>query len=145
VNLQRIGGHTKRAHRHHYGGVLTPQGMVYDPCACGKVRDDAAIRRARLNGKRGRAIQRKRIEGLGGKNLSGNNENLDGISAMFAFESKSTRRFPGSWWGYLKGIPHHAGQTQVLIVTEAPGSGRKARSIVVIDYDDWRALHGGTP
>jgi hypothetical protein len=99
-------------------------------------------RRARNNAKRGKAIQRKRIEGLGGRNLAGNNENLDGIGTMFAYESKSGGSFPERPWRWLKGIPIRAGQTQVLIITDAPGPGHRARSVVVVDYDDWRELHG---
>jgi hypothetical protein len=109
---------------------------------CDKVKDEAAARRSRNNNKRGRTIQRQRIVGLGGTNLAGNNENLDGISALFAFESKSGASFSNRYWSWLKGIPLRGEQVGVLIVTDTPGPGRKARSIVVIDYDDWKDLHG---
>lgn len=101
-----------------------------------------ASRRARNNAKRGKAIQRKRIEGLGGTNLAGNNQNLDGVGAMFAYESKSGGSFSERYWRWLRGIPVRGDQVQVLIVTDAPGPGRRARSIVVVSYDDWRDLHG---
>lgn len=111
-------------------------------CArCGKPKD-AASRRSKNNANRGKAIQRKRIEGLGGKNLAGNNENLDGIGTMFAYESKSGGSFSERYWRWIKGIPTRGDQVPVLIVTDAPGPGHRARSIVVVDYDSWRDLHG---
>ena len=102
-------------------------------------------RRGNNNRKRGQAIQRKQIEGLGGQNLAGNNPNLDGLGAMFRYESKSGGSFSQRYWRWLRGIPVAAGQVRVLIVTETPGAGHKAGSYVVIDYDDWRDLHGETP
>lgn len=109
---------------------------------CGKERDEAASARGRKNKNRGNAIQRKQIEALGGQNLAGNNPNLDGIGIAFRYESKSGGIFSERLWRYLSGIPLVAGQTGVLIVTETPGSGRKARSYVVVSFDDWRSLHG---
>src|SRR5512137_510438 len=112
-------------------------------CArCGKVRDFTVSSRSRNNATRGKAIQRKRIEGLGGKNLSGNNENLDGIGTLFAYESKSGGSFSERYWRWIKGIPTRGDQVPVLIVTDAPGPGHRARSIVVVTYEDWRDLHG---
>lgn len=110
-----------------------PRGTAPDP-----VRAD----RGRRAAKRGKAIQRQRIEGLGGMNLAGNNPNLDGIGSAFAYESKSGTAFPERPWRWLKDIPVRADQTQVLIITDAPGRGRKARCMVIVDYDDWQKLHG---
>ena len=109
---------------------------------CSRRRDEAASRRGRTNKNRGNRIQRQRIEALGGKNLSGNNENLDGIGLRFRYESKSGGSFPERPWRWLKGIPLVAGQIGVLIVTDTPGSGIRARSVVMVDFDDWKDLHG---
>jgi len=137
---------TPRKHvRHQWAmtfDVNDPSASRWACSVCGKARDLGLARRSRNNGKRGRAIQRQRIVGLGGTNLAGNNENLDGISALFAFESKSGASFSNRYWSWLKGIPLRGEQIGVLIVTDAPGPGRKARSVVIIDYDDWKDLHG---
>lgn len=109
---------------------------------CNAVRDEATVRRNRNNAKRGKTIQRKRIEALGGMNLPGNKENHDGIGLAFSYESKSGGAFSERYARWLAGIPKMAGQTGVLIVTETPGPGRRARSYVVVDYDEWRDLHG---
>lgn len=125
-------------------------------CVCGHVAAGANVRRGRNVRARGNRIQRQRITALGGRNLAGNNPNLDGLGVMFRYESKSAKpgrplapgrklgvaQFPETLWAILRGIPAQAHQTRVLIVTEAPGPGRRARSMVVVDFDDWRELHG---
>ena len=110
---------------------------------CGRVRDEAAARRNRNNAKRGKRIQRQRIVGLGGQNLPGNKPNHDGIGVRFSYESKSgASAFSERYWRWLKGIPRNADQAGVLIVTDTPGPGHKARAYVVVEYDDWRDEHG---
>ena len=146
VNVTR-----KRCRRHVWGpaaflpqyGHDSPHHLDHACQRCGKLYDPAVTRRARNNKSRGLAIQRKRIEGLGGTNLAGNNENLDGIGLAFRYESKSgPSAFSERAWKWLMGIPVVGDQTRVLIVTETPGPGRRARSYVVVEYDEWRALHG---
>jgi len=122
------------------GGTGLPP--VWQCVHCSALRDPAASRRGRTNAHRGKAIQRKRIEGLGGTNLAGNNPNLDGIGELFRYESKSGGSFSERYWRWLRGIPRGATQVGVLIVTDTPGPGHRARSIVIVDYDDWRDLHG---
>lgn len=109
-----------------------------------KGNDPVRADRGRRAAKRGKAIQRQRIVGLGGRNLAGNNPNLDGIGELFRYESKSGQSFPERPWRWLKGIACPAGQVGVLIITDAPGPGHRARSLVIVDYDDWRDLHGET-
>lgn len=143
---------TKRCGRHEWlqePGWMGHEGYwykepgIYTCARCGKVRDESAVARNRANGKRGKAIQRQRITALGGQNLPGNKQNHDGIGTAFSYESKSgPSNFSERYWRWLKAIPVTADQTQVLIVTSADGRGRKARSYVVLDFDDWRAWHG---
>lgn len=112
-------------------------------CArCGKPKDETRSRRGKLASRRGRRIQRERIVALGGRNLAGNNPNLDGLGEMFAYESKSGGAFSQRVWRWLTDIPKRGNETGVLIVTETPGPGRKARSYVVVEYGEWRDLHG---
>jgi hypothetical protein len=133
----------KRCRRHVWLKTMDESGRPYADCAnCDATYDLTTSRRSKNNAVRGKAIQRKRIEGLGGKNLAGNNENLDGIGTMFAYESKSGGSFSERYWRWIKGIPTRGDQVPVLIVTDAPGPGHRARSIVVVSYDDWRDLHG---
>lgn len=116
---------------------------VCDLCGITRAEYEARQKRGRLANSRGRKIQRQRNQALGIRNLAGNNPSLDGVSAMFATESKSGGAFPERLWRWLKGVKLiTADQVAILIVTDTPGSARKARSIVVLDYDDWKELHG---
>ena len=143
------GGRTPKPHRHAWLVIRATIGDTIVESVecqrCGKSKDEAASRRSLNNAKRGKKLQREGIRGLGGTNLPGNAENLDGhLGDMFAFEWKSGGAFPIRLARWLRGIPHVAGQVQVLGITETPGPGHKARRLVVVDYDDWRSLHGGT-
>lgn len=135
-------------HRHQWARypliIAGPNGeQTRDECrVCRKVKDEALSRRGRLARLKGNRIQRERIVALGGRNLAGNNPNLDGLGAMFAYESKSGGAFSQRVWRWLTDIPKRGNETGVLIITETPGPGRKARSYVVVEYSEWRDLHG---
>jgi hypothetical protein len=116
--------------------------MVVTCRRCGKVRDEAVVRTNRNNAKRGKRIQRERIVALGGQNLPGNKPNHDGIGLAFSYESKSGGFFSERVWRVLSGIPTKGDQTAVLIVTATDGPGHKARAYVVVEFDEWKALHG---
>ncbi len=134
-----------RRHRWDRYPAATLSGETEVHCiniGCGVVKDEARSKRGSNARKRGNRIQRERIVALGGRNLAGNNPNLDGLGAMFAYESKSGGAFSGRVWRWLTDIPKRGNETGVLIVTEAPGPGHKARSYVVVEYDEWRELHG---
>lgn len=127
------------------GQPLGPESPALWSCRCGLTRSEyeARQRRGRLARSRGIKIQRQRNQGLGMRNLSGNNPNLDGMSELFASESKSGGAFSERYWRWLKGVKLITSQqVPILIVTDTPGAGRKARAVVVIDYDDWKKLHG---
>ena len=136
--------------RHRHAWVLGERPEYSGPvevalCAtCGIERDPAASRRGRRNRARGLAIQRQRNAGLGISNIAGNAPNHDGGDAddLFVSESKSGASFSERYWSWLTRIPRRAGQVPVLIVTDTPGPGHRARSMVVVSYDDWRDLHG---
>ena len=140
-------GFKKRPHRHArpVTHTLMADGSMESKYACGHPYDEEKARRGRLAARRGKALQKKRIEGLGGENLLGNRPNHDGHLGMFEVEHKSgPSEFPSRAWRYLKRIPIQAGQIQILIITDTPGPGHRARSVVVLDYDDWKALHRNT-
>lgn len=142
-SLAGAAGLPKKCYRHDwYFGALGDEPPVHICTICGTVRDETRSKRGRNAAKRGKRIQHDRIVGLGGRNLAGNNPNLDGLGAMFAYESKSGGSFSQRYWRWLTDIPKRGNETGVLIVTEAPGPGRKARSYVVVEYDEWRELHG---
>jgi len=126
-------------------GVYLARGHVLARCLrCGKVRDDATSRRGRTNRSRGNSIERDIGKQLGLRRVGqfGGPDDLSG--EMFAAQVKSGNAFSERWWSWLKAVPVNAGQTPLLVVTDAPGPGHRRRAVVVIEIGDWIALHGPT-
>ena len=112
-------------------------------CArCGRARDDVVVRRGRTNRSRGNAIERAIGKALGLDRVGqyGGPDDLRG--PMFAVQVKSGGSFPERFWSWLRRIPAQAGQTPLLVVTDAPGPGHRRRAVVVLSLDSWLELHG---
>lgn len=113
---------------------------------CKALRDEVRSRRGRRANTRGRRIQHELNARVGLTNIVGNAQNHDGgrYDEMFASEAKSGAAFPERLWRWLKGVPTTGSQTAILLVADAPGPGHKRRAVVVLDIEDWIALHGPT-
>ncbi len=111
---------------------------------CGHPADPARLRRGRRNRARGNEIEREIGRRLGLRRVGqwGGPDDLAG--ELFAAQVKSGGAFPERLWGWLKAVPVTAGQTALLVVTDAPGPGHRRRAVVVLDIADWIALHGPT-
>lgn len=109
---------------------------------CNQPRDFATARRGRTNRSRGNAIERELCHRLGLEHTGQYGGPDDGKNAMFAAQVKSGGSFSERYWAWLRAVPVTAGQTPLLVVADAPGPGRKRRVMVVLDIEDWLALHG---
>jgi hypothetical protein len=98
VNLQRIGGHTKRRHRHAYGFVLTPEGRQYDPCACGHERNDAKIRQGRTSRSYGNRAELAVARQYGGRKVGHAQGPTDVVGVTTKTQVKTTRRPAPQMW-----------------------------------------------
>lgn len=109
---------------------------------CGKELDESRIRRGRTSRNRGNSIEREIGHRLG-LNRVGQFGGPDDLSGeLFRVQVKSGGAFPERLWAWLRGVPATAQQTRLLVVTDAPGPGKRRRAVVVLDIDDWIALHG---
>ncbi len=114
----------------------------------GRPVDPARSRRGRTNRNRGNAIEREWCHRMGFRRVGHYGEAADGIAddGMFAGQCKSlaTSRFPGWMSDELDKLrAAKPERTPVLGVIEAPGPGRRARRLVVVDEADWIGLHVG--
>lgn len=133
---------TRRCRRHRWW-FSELEGRTY--CnRCGAYRDEAATRRGKNNRARGNAIEREIGHRLGLRRVGQYGGPDDLAGEMFAAQVKSGAAFSERYWSWLRAVPVNAGQTPLLVVTDAPGSGTKRRAVVVLDIDDWIALHGPT-
>jgi hypothetical protein len=134
----------RKCRRHLW--ILTGIGGGYAECnRCGAIRNDAAARRGRNNRARGNSIEREVGKRLGLRRVGqyGGPDDLSG--ELFAAQVKSGGAFSERLWSWLKAVPVNAGQTALLVVTDAPGPGHRRRAMVILDLDDWADLHAGTP
>jgi hypothetical protein len=67
----------------------------------------------------------------------------DASSEWLVVQVKSGGAFPERIWTWLQALPSNAGQTRAVVITDAPGPGHRRRALVVVDLEDWAALHGG--
>lgn len=109
---------------------------------CGHITDPVKARRGRNNRNRGNSIERELGKRLGLRRVGQFGGPEDLMNDLFSAQVKSGGAFPERLWGWLKQVPTKAGQTALLVVADAPGPGRRRRGVVVIDIDDWQALHG---
>jgi hypothetical protein len=110
--------------------------------SCGRTRNPDASRRGKNNRQRGNAIEREIGKTLGMKRVGQYGGKDDLSNALFSAQVKSGGAFSERQWAWLKAVPVVAGQTQLLVVADTPGPGKKRRAVVILDLDDWRELHG---
>lgn len=133
-----------RTHRRHTW-VLDPVADVTRCNGCPAVYDAVASLRGKRNRNRGNAIERAVGKQLGLKRVGqfGGATDLGESADPFAVSVKSgSGYFSERYWDQLKRQPVAAGQTALLVVTDAPGPGHARRAVVVVDLADWIALHG---
>jgi hypothetical protein len=137
------GGSSRKCRRHDH--------QTWDPATdewvcnrCGARTPVEARRRGRNNRARGNAIEREVGHRLGLRRVGqyGGPDDLSG--ELFSVQVKSGKSFPERLYGWLRAVPVNAGQTPLLVVTDAPGPGHRRRALVVLELDEWIALHGPT-
>jgi hypothetical protein len=111
---------------------------------CGRYFDPVSAKRGKNNRSRGNAIEREVGKRLGLRRVGqfGGPDDLAG--ELFVAQVKSGGSFPERLWSWLKAVPANAGQTPLLVVTDAPGPGNRRRALVILELDEWIALHGET-
>jgi hypothetical protein len=129
----------RKCRRH---GPWLAMNAVVSCARCGHIQDPAATRRGRNNRSRGNSIEREIGKRLGLRRVGQFGGPEDLMNDLFAAQVKSGGAFSERLWGWLKQVPVKAGQTALLVVADAPGPGRRRRGVVIVDIDDWEALHG---
>jgi hypothetical protein len=129
---------SRKCYRHDWSKNTIPSVCL----RCGKPYDAVAARRGRTNRSRGNAIERDMGRKLGLRRVGQYGGPDDLAGELFRAQVKSGLAFPERLWAWLQAVPATTGQTRLLVVTDAPGPGRKRRALVVLELDDWADLHG---
>jgi hypothetical protein len=134
----------RRCKRHDWGVRVIDHETVWACFRCDRVRDDVVTRRGKNNRARGNAIEREIGHRLGLRRVGQYGGPDDLAGDLFAVQVKSGGSFSERYWAWLRAVPVTAGQTPLLVVTDAPGPGGRRRAVVVLTLDDWISLHGPT-
>ena len=138
----------KRCARHSWGWTewMPAESRVLEMvewCVrCHKVKDQTRSRRGRQARNRGNAFEREVAKRLGARRV-GQYGGSDDVSADWvSVQCKVGGYYPERIDGWLRALPANAGQLRAVVLGDAPGPGRRRRSLIVIDLDDFVAWFG---
>lgn len=129
--------------RHRWQHTVMADRDWWQCTACGAPRDPVRSRRGRTARSRGNRRELELARSLGGVKVGHHGGPEDVRVGMFNVQSKVRAAFPGWMWDELAKLPRADGRIPLLVVTDAPGPGRKRRAIAIVTLDDWRDLHQG--
>ena len=132
----------RRCRRHEWVYAFEDSGWL---CRrCGRPKDVDVSRRAKNNRSRGNAIERDVAKQLGLTRVGmyGGPDDAGAAGEPFIVQVKSGKSFPERIYRWLKALPANAGQTPIVVITDAPGPGHRRRALVILTLEDWKALHG---
>jgi hypothetical protein len=112
-------------------------------CACGKLRDDAAVKRGRTSLRAGKDAERAIAKAYGGTRTGmygGPDDVL--VGELFVVQSKAGGWFSTRYWNELAKLPRTGGRIPTLIVSDRPGTGHPVRRLVIRMMSDDVDLHG---
>lgn len=112
---------------------------------CGAIIPADRVTRGRRSRNRGNAIERGVAAQMGLRRVGqfGGPTDVGTAAEPFRVSVKSgSGYFSERYWDQLRRQDVSAGQTALLVVTDAPGPGRRRRAMVVLSLDDWLGLHG---
>lgn len=112
---------------------------------CGADIPAASMRRGRTSRRRGNDIERAVAAQLGLKRTGQYGGPDDARGDWLVAQVKSGASFPERVWRWLQALPADAGQTRAVVLTDAPGPGHRRRAVVVVELEEWVALHGPVP
>ena len=64
------------------------------------------------------------------------------VDGYLAIQCKNGNAYPERLDGWLRAIPVRAGILRALVIGDAPGPGRKRRSLIVLDLEEYASWHG---
>jgi hypothetical protein len=145
LGAQRLAAEVKR-HRHDYRWLPGDDGVAYEVCRCGAIKDPVKSRAGRSARNRGNRRELELAKALGGTKVGQYGGPDDVRAGMFVVQSKVRAAFPSWMTTELDKLPRTDGRIPLLIVTGpaglVPGDRRKRPAIAVVHLADWVDLHG---
>jgi hypothetical protein len=100
-------------------------------------------RRGRTARNRGNAFERDVARQLGGRRVGQYGDKVDvDVPGYLRAQCKVGSSYPERIDGWLRAIPVEAGLLRAVVLGDAPGSGGKRRTLIVMDLAEYAAWHG---
>lgn len=111
----------------------------YECSSCGRFVSREAIRRGLNARKRGIRASGQIAKDAGIENREAMHlpEDSGNSTDWLRTQNKSGKGYPKRLDGWLRSIPVVPGQLRGVTYTETPGPGRKARKLIVLDWDEF--------
>jgi hypothetical protein len=141
------GAKGRRCVRHSWVWDGVPAAPPRQVCArCGKEKDAATSRRGRTARNRGNDYEREVARILGGRRVGQYGDKVDvDVPGYLRVQCKVGASYPERLDGWLRAIPQEAGILRAVVIGDAPGAGRRRRSLIVLDLDEYASWHAGGP
>ena len=104
----------------------------------------AKSRRGRTARQRGNAFEREVAETIGGKRVGQFGSKVDVDGGWIVIQCKVGQSYPERLDGWLRSVPVQAHQIAALVVGDSPGAGKRRRSMVILDWEDFAAMMRAT-
>jgi hypothetical protein len=100
-------------------------------------------RRGKSARRRGNTYELEVARILGGKRVGMYGDKVDVlVPGWLAVQCKNGGAYPERLDGWLRAIPHDGRLLRALVIGDAPGPGRKRRSLIVLDLAEFAAWYG---
>jgi hypothetical protein len=103
---------------------------------------NAKSRRGRTARQRGNSFEREVAKRLNGQRVGQYGGKADVSADWIAVQCKVGGSYSERYDGWLRSIPVKGDQLAALVVGDSPGAGKRRRTIIVLDLDDFIAWFG---
>jgi hypothetical protein len=105
--------------------------------SCGALRDEARAKRGKSARNRGNQFERDVAKRLGVRRVGQYGGADDVKGDWISVQCKVGTYYPERIDGWLRALPADAGQLRAVVIGDAPGTGGRRRTLVVLDFDDF--------
>jgi hypothetical protein len=127
----------------HDGQESPPTGNGAKGSRPRKSDDPVKARRGRTARARGNAFEVEVAHKLGGRRVGQYGDKVDvRVDGWLAVQCKNGAAYPERIDGWLRSIPVEAVVLRAVVLGDAPGAGRKRRTLIVLDFDEFRDWYG---
>jgi hypothetical protein len=102
----------------------------------------ARSRRGRTARQRGNSFEREVAKRLNGQRVGQFGGKTDVATEWIAVQCKVGGSYSERYDGWLRSIPVKGDQLAALVIGDSPGAGKRRRTMIVLDLDDFIAWFG---